>query len=244
MIKVNQIQFTYPNSKEVVFKDITFDVDLGSVCAIIGKNGCGKTTLIKCMTGILSPELGSIEILQPSGYVPQKVNFIYDMKVLDAIVMGRYHSIGPFSLPQKLDYDIARNCADELKITPLLDKNFSELSGGQQQMVLLARALAVGSECILFDEPFSALDYGNQNQIMAVIKKLSKTNITAIFSTHDPNHVLHIADKVLIMKESGDFLFGPVNEVMTDKVLSDLYGMHLKQIKVDQNTSAVVAMYD
>ena len=244
MVNVNQIQFAYPNSERNILNEISFSVNRGEVCAIIGKNGSGKTTLLKCLSGILTHGKGSIDIVKPTGYVPQKINFIYDMNVLDTIVMGRYHFIGPFSMPKKEDYDVARKSAADLQISHLIDKNFNQLSGGQQQMVLLARAMAVGSECILFDEPFSALDYGNQNQIISVIHKLSLSNITQIFSTHDPNHVIHIAEKVLILKHDGDYLFGPTKEVMTDSILSELYGMKLKQIKVNQKTTAIIALYD
>lgn len=244
MLKVDKVRFTYPNTEKPVFEQVSFAATQGEVCAIIGKNGCGKTTLIKCITGIYQPDEGQIEVLKPVGYVPQKVNFIYDMTVLDAIVMGRYQYIGAFSMPKKADYDIARECAEKLKISFMLEKNFSQLSGGQQQLVLVARALAVGSACILFDEPCSALDYGNQNHILSIIDQLKASNITAIFSTHDPNHVLHIADKVLIMKENGDYLFGPTETMMTDKVLSDLYGMSLQKIDVNDKITAVIALYD
>lgn len=244
MLKVDRVQFTYPNTEHPVFQNISFSAAQGEVCAIIGKNGCGKTTLIKCITGIYTPEKGNIDIVSPVGYVPQKVNFIYDMTVLDAIVMGRYQYIGAFSMPKKMDYDIARDCANKLNITHLLEKNFSQLSGGQQQLVLVARALAVGSACILFDEPCSALDYGNQNHILTIINQLKQRNITAVFSTHDPNHVLHIADKVLIMKDTGEYLFGTTKTMMTDEVLSELYGMSLKKMEVDERITAVVALYD
>ena len=225
MIKVKNIRYKYESSDVEVFNDISFQIGRGEICAIIGKNGSGKTTLIKCLMDILKISEGTIDIPKPTGYVPQSVNLVYNITVLDAIVMGRYHYIGPFSQPSKKDYQIARECAERLKISHLLEKSFQNLSGGQQQLVLFARALAVGSESILFDEPFSALDFGNQNRIMSIIKSLQTSGITVLFSTHDPNHVLYIADKVLIL-EGGDFFqFGPVAEIMTDEVLSNLYGM-------------------
>ena len=244
MLNINKIAYTYPESKEPVFRDISLSVAQGEVCAILGKNGSGKTTLIKCITGIYTPQQGKIELISPVGYVPQKVNFVYDMTVLDTIVMGRYQYIGAFSVPKKSDYETARICAEKLAISDLLDKNFSQLSGGQQQMTLIARALTVGSKCIVFDEPCAALDYGNQNHILAVIRALKETNTTAVFSTHDPNHVIHIADKVLIMRGLDPFLYGTAEEMITDKILSDLYGMRLKKITVDGRSTSVVALYD
>jgi len=244
MLNIDTIEFTYPNSKNAVLQNICFTVAQGEVCAVLGKNGSGKTTLIKCITGIYKPQKGKISIIPPVGYVPQKVNFTYDMTVLDAIVMGRYQYIGAFSIPQKKDYETARACAEKLGITDLLEKNFSELSGGQQQMVLIARALTVGSNCIVFDEPCASLDYGNQNHILSVISALKETNTTAVFSTHDPNHVIHVADKVLILRGPGDYMYGTADEMITDEVLSDLYGMPLKKVMVNGRVTSIVALFD
>jgi iron complex transport system ATP-binding protein len=244
MLSIEKIEYTYPNSKQPVFRDISFSVEQGEVCAILGKNGSGKTTLIKCITGIYKPQKGNISIIPPVGYVPQKINFIYDMTVLDAIVMGRYQYIGAFSIPKKSDYETARICAERLGITDLLDKVFSELSGGQQQMALIARALSVGSKCIVFDEPCSSLDYGNQNNILSIISTLKETNTTAIFSTHDPNHVIHIANKVLILRGPGDYLYGATEEMITDEILSGLYGMQLKKVMINGRITSVVALFD
>ncbi len=244
MLNVEKIEFTYPNSKQPVFRDISFSVTQGEVCAVLGKNGSGKTTLIKCITAIYKPQKGKIDVIHPVGYVPQKVNFIYDMTVLDAIVMGRYKYIGSFSMPKRSDYETARKCAERLGITDLLEKLFSELSGGQQQLVLIARALTVGSKCIVFDEPCSSLDYGNQNNILSIISALKETNTTAIFSTHDPNHVIHIADKALILRGLDDYLYGTTEDMITDKILSDLYGMQLRKVMVNGRITSVVALFD
>lgn len=244
MLSIEKIEFMYPNAKGPVFRDLSFSVGQGEVCAILGKNGSGKTTLIKCITGIYKPLQGKIGIDPPVGYVPQKVNFIFDMNVLEAIVMGRYQYFGAFSMPKKTDYEIARVCAEKIGITDLLDKVFSQLSSGQQQMVLIARALTVGSKYIVFDEPCSSLDYGNQNHILSIISALKETNTTAIFSTHDPNHVIHVADKVLIMRGFEDYLFGSTEEMITDQVLSDLYGMPLKKVMVNGRITSVVALFD
>ena len=244
MLKIEKIAYTYPENPHPVFRNISLSVNQGEVCAILGKNGSGKTTLIKCITGIYKPQEGKIDIIPPVGYVPQKVNFVYDMTVLDTIVMGRYQYIGAFSVPKKSDYEIARDCAEKLGISELLDKNFSQLSGGQQQMALIARALTVGSKCIVFDEPCASLDFGNQNHILSVISTLKESNTTAIFSTHDPNHVIHVADKVLIMRGLDDYLFGPTKDMITDEILSDLYGMQLKKVIVNGRITSVVALYD
>lgn len=244
MLNIEKISFTYPERQQAVFKEVSFSVAQGEVCAVLGKNGSGKTTLIKCITGIFKPSEGKIDIVPPIGYVPQKVNFVYDMTVLDTIVMGRYQYIGAFSTPRLSDYEKARQSAATLGITELLDKKFSQLSGGQQQMTLIARAMTVGSNCIVFDEPCASLDYGNQNHILSVISGLKASGVTAVFSTHDPNHVIHVADKVLIMRGLEGFMFGPVKELITDEILTDLYGMPLKKVMVDGRFGSIVALYD
>jgi iron complex transport system ATP-binding protein len=244
MLSIEKIAYTYPGSDGPVFSDLSLSVGQGEVCAILGKNGSGKTTLIKCLTGILKPQQGTINLVPPVGYVPQKVNFVYDMTVLDAIVMGRYQYFGAFSMPKKEDYETARICAEKVGITDLLDKVFSQLSGGQQQMALIARALTVGSQCIVFDEPCASLDYGNQNHILSIIGTLKATNTTAVFSTHDPNHVIHVADKALILRGNGDYLYGAAKEMITDEILSGLYGMPLKKVMVNGRITSVVALFD
>lgn len=244
MLNIEKIAYAYPENAGPVFRNVSFSVTQGEVCAILGKNGSGKTTLIKCITGIYKPQTGSIGVVPPVGYVPQKVNFVYDMTVLDTIVMGRYQYIGAFSMPKKQDYETARICAEKLGISGLLDKNFSQLSGGQQQMTLIARALTVGSKCIVFDEPCASLDFGNQNHILSIISALKESNTTAVFSTHDPNHVIHVAEKVLIMRGLDDYLYGPTEEMITDGILSDLYGMPLKKVIINDRITSVVALYD
>jgi len=244
MIRAEKITFTYPQAETPVFENLSFSVDQGEVCAILGKNGSGKTTCIKCLTGILELQRGRLDVVEPIGYVPQKVNMVYDMTVLDAIVMGRYRYTGAFSLPGKADYDVARTCAEQLKITSLLDRNFSKLSGGQQQLVMVARALAVEPRCIVFDEPCSALDYGNQNHILSIIGSLRKKGITAVFSTHDPNHALHTSDKALIMGKRPDYSFGPTDSMMTEEALSSLYGMRMKHVRIGGDTTSVLALFD
>ncbi len=244
MLQVDKISYRYPYTYRPVFKDLSFSLEQGDVCAILGKNGSGKTTLIKCITGLYKPQEGSIQTFPMVGYVPQKVNFLYEMTVLEAIVMGRFQFFGAFSMPQKQDYEMARICADKLGITGILDHWYSRISGGQQQMVLIARALAVGSQCIVFDEPCASLDYGNQNHILSIIKAMKETNTTAVFSTHDPNHVIHIADKVLIMRGMEDYLFGETNDIITDRIISDLYGMQLKKMIINDRITSVVALFD
>lgn len=244
MVNIHNIAYTYPENDTPVFSNLSISVAQGEICAILGKNGSGKTTLIKCIAGIIKPQVGKIDVVSSVGYVPQKTNLVYDMQVLDAIVMGRYQHFGAFSVPKKIDYEIARSCAEKLGISGILNKSFLQLSGGQQQLVLVARALTIGNSFIIFDEPCAALDFGNQNQILSVIKALKETNTTAIFSTHDPNHVIHIADKTIILKGNNEYMFGTATEMTTNKILSDLYGMALEKVKIDERRDAIIALYD
>ncbi len=242
MIGTQNLAFSFGAKTEPLFEDLSIDVQEGEILAILGRNGVGKTTFLKCILGLQNGYTGTLQSVEYVGYVPQKIFPTFDMPALEMIVMGRMPYLGLFGQPDKNDYDIAKRIAADLDIESLLDVSFNDLSGGQKQMVLIARALCTEPAAILFDEPMSALDYSNQNRVLGLINKIAKQGMTVIFTTHDPTHAIHVADKVLLMKDHATHYFGQTQDVLTDDNLHSVYDLALCVQQV-QNNSVVVPIF-
>lgn len=224
VIKVQDLRFGY-SLNDPVIERLSFSLRAGEICAFLGENGCGKTTLIDLLLGLQKPQAGLIEILRSSALVPQKFSVPFNFSCEEIALMGRARNISSFATPGPKDFEAVLQAFRELKIESLLHKKFAELSGGQQQMVLIARALASDADVIFLDEPASALDLKNQDKMLFLLKQLSKNKgKTIVFTTHHPNHALAAADKVLLMKR-GHYIFGSRSEVLTEENLTTLFGL-------------------
>ena len=243
MIKVENLSFNYVDFE--VLKDISFEVNQGEICAIFGPNGAGKSTLFKCIVGFLKPNKGRILVdgkdiinLSPKerakilAYVPQEHKPSFPYLVKEIVLMGRNPHLSLLG-PKKEDYEIAYKCLRQVGIGHLADRVYSNLSGGQRQLVLLARALAQETNIMLLDEPTSALDFKNQLKIWDILKKLKESGITIIVTVHDPNHVLWFCDKVIILNKGEILDIGSPLEVLNENNIKKLYGdiCSIKDIK-------------
>ncbi|WP_299815061.1 ABC transporter ATP-binding protein [uncultured Roseibium sp.] len=203
-----------------------FHLESGSVLSILGANGVGKTTLLGTLIGLLKPAGGKVAIDGRIGFVPQLFEVPFSYSALDIALMGRARHLGLFGSPGAKDYEIVRRCFSMLGITKLEHQTFNSLSGGQRQLVMIAQAL--GSECdlLILDEPCAALDYKNQDKVLALLAQLQKDHgMTIVFTTHMPQHAVEVASHVLLMTSGRDFLFGPVPEILNAANLSDLYAL-------------------
>lgn len=232
MLQVKEGSFAYTNGRAIL-KDITFTLREKEVMAIMGPNGVGKTTLLKCLMGILKWQTGYsvIDKMESGvakinvGYVPQAHQFAFPYSVLDMVVFGRAKYMSIFATPSREDYKIARNSLEEVGILNLSDKSCNRLSGGQLQMVLIARALAGEPRLLILDEPESHLDFYNQSTILQIIKKLSKEkNIACIMNTHYPNHAIQVADQVLLLNEH-KYVVGKPLEVLNKDNIKEYFGV-------------------
>ena len=225
-VSVKDLSFGYPNLPNLI-RFLSFEVKEGDIFAILGVNGCGKSTLIDILLGQKKPSSGTVEMQERCGFVPQKFSTSFDYSVEDIVLMGRATHVKTFSVPTEHDRQVAENALNALGIAHWRHRIFSELSGGQQQLVLLSRALATESKTILLDEPTSALVLGNQNKVLSLLKDIAeRTGLTVIFTTHQPNHTVAIANKVLLMNKP-NYPSGPIEEVLTPETLTELFGMKI-----------------
>ncbi|MBL0907433.1 ABC transporter ATP-binding protein [Pectobacterium carotovorum] len=206
----------------------------GEITAILGANGRGKTTLLNTLMGHLSPLSGTIQRDGQIGFVPQIFTPPFSYSVLDMVLMGRAARVRLFAMPSAHDITVALNALTMLGIASLAECEFSALSGGQRQLVLIARALASECQVLILDEPTAALDVQNQAQVLRLLKHLAKTqHLSILLTTHDPSHALAIADRALLLMDNQHYLYGRCDEVVTEDNLSRLYGIPMRQVCVD-----------
>jgi len=233
MIKIENA--TFKRSDKIIFKDYSFDIEQADIIAILGPNGRGKTTLLKTILNLLPLTKGNISIDAQIAYVPQNSQLIFDFTVLDVVLMGRVKHLKFFSNPSKKDYNLAYESLEILNIKEFADRNFSELSGGEKQLVLIARAIVSQCNFLVLDEPASALDFSNQKKVLNKLKFLNlKQKMTILYSTHYPQHAFYLSNKVLLMFEN-NYLFDETEKLMTEKILSKLYGMDIKEVDFEIN---------
>ena len=242
-IKVENGTFSYKEYK--VLDDINFQVSSGEILSVLGPNGIGKTTLLKCMMGLLNwssgktvlndkniKELTSKEIWKKIAYVPQAKAGILGLSVLDMVILGRSAHLKMTEQPGKKDYEIAEISIKEIGLEHLKNKQCNKISGGELQMVLIARALATQPDMLVLDEPESNLDFKNQLIILDTLKRLvHKKNLCSIINTHYPAHALKISDKSLILSvdDMGNKIckYGNTKEIISEKNMEEAF-----QVKV------------
>ncbi|WP_213996238.1 ABC transporter ATP-binding protein [Tepidanaerobacter syntrophicus] len=228
-----------------VLKDVSFTLNTGEVLCILGPNGSGKTTLFKTimklkepMAGVISVDGSNIskwscdKIANYIGYIPQNYSTVFPYTTLEIVVMGRTPKISIWSTPKAKDIQIALDSMRALNILHLKDKIFTKISGGERQLVLIARAIAQQTKFLIMDEPTNNLDFGNQVLILNQIKRLSEKGMAVIMATHVPEHAFLYADKVLMVKDGYVLAYGKSKEILSEDNLRKLYGVNLKLMPV------------
>ncbi len=240
-IRIRGLEFSY--SSIPALKDVTIDIHESEIVAIVGPNGSGKSTLLKCIERILKPQKGvilingkdvkdfsQIEIARTVGYVPQSVKQFFPATVFEVVLMGRRPYLGWRC--SKRDIEKVFEVLKILNIENIAMRDFNELSGGQQQKVLIARALVQEPEILLLDEPTANLDIKHQLEVMEIIKRIVRMNgITAIIAIHDLNLASKYADRIVMMKDGKVFAIGTPEEVLTSANIESVYDVKVRIIR-------------
>lgn len=255
MIKVVDGCFAYPKSSQIL-DHICFELDDGKIMTILGQNGIGKTTLIKCLTGILKwtdgytmideKKIHNIREINGLGYVPQAHPLSFSYTVRQIITMGRTRYVGTFSVPSAKDREAVEQAMEETGISDLADRSCNQLSGGQLQMALIARALAGNPKIMILDEPESHLDFKNQFLILKLIERLAdEKNISCIINTHFPEHALMMSDKTLLLGDQ-NYLFGNTEDMVEEEHIAEYFQIRSKiaEVKDGENSRKVFVVLD
>lgn len=253
LFEVKNISFSYDG--EEIFSDISFSIYRGDVLCILGPNGTGKTTLIKCLNGLHEVNSGEIlingenmkklsfkEISRHIGYIPQSHVPSFPFKVLDVVLMGRAPYLNLSDSPKKEDMEIALNSLKTLGIEKLKDKEYTNLSGGERQLVFLARVLCQKPDILILDEPTSHLDFGNQIKLLEIIDNLAKTGLSIIMSSHFPDHAFLSSTKVAIMKDRRFIDFGTPDDVVCEENLRKAYSIDVRLIELEDKRKVCVPL--
>jgi iron complex transport system ATP-binding protein len=243
MLEVKALAFGFPGRS--VGRDVSFSLGRGEVMCVLGPNGGGKTTLFRTILGLLQSQEGSIhldgnalqrlsriEIARLAGYVPQEHAGYFAFTVREFVLMGRTAHLGAFSVPAKKDREVADRVLESLAISALAERPITEISGGERQLALLARALAQEPKVLVLDEPTAGLDFGNQVRVLERMSQLAASGIAILFSSHDPDHAFLCAQRALLLAQGRVLEIGAPAQVIRPDTLERLYGVSVQVLRL------------
>jgi iron complex transport system ATP-binding protein len=233
VLRVRGLLYRHAFSRTPLIKAIDLDLEPGQILCLLGPNGTGKTTLMRCILGLLRPENGTIRIdgrtslsarerARKIAYVPQ---FSADsaLSLQDIVLMGRTPHMPPLAQPGRRDRSLALAALDRVGLEHLAHRAFESVSGGERQLTLIARALAQESKIFLMDEPTASLDLGNQVRVLRTIRDLAAEGMAIMFTSHQPEHAFLLGATVAVIKDGQIANVGPASEILHAEMLSDLY---------------------
>ncbi len=245
LLSFADIQFGYQQGNHLVLDGLWLEVNAGSVTAILGPNGSGKTTLLRLALGWLKPSAGKVllagkpierysrhELGRWMGLVPQTEHIPYAYSLLEYVLLGRAPYLKPLQMPGEEDVRVARQALERVGLQALAKRSVLTLSGGEKQLVLVARALAQQPRLLLLDEPTAHLDLGNKYHLLRLLNTLASQGVTVLLTTHEPEVAAAIASEVVLMRHGRVQHAGAIGETLTGERLSETYGIpvHVRQI--------------
>lgn len=251
MIKIENLNYSY-DKKNIILENINLSFEENKIYFLLGKNGSGKSTLIKCILNILNDYEGNIfidsknlktmsrkEISKYLSYVPQEHYPLFNYNVLDVAAMAMANSLKFYEYPNKKDMDRVKEVFSYLNILHLSSKGYSELSGGERQLILIARAILQNSKIILMDEPTSNLDYGNKIRLMQTLNRLKRDGYTIIISSHDPQDAIFYGDITVLFHEKKILKYGATTDIINSENLTKIYGQDIEVIHIHEKEVAI-----
>jgi len=249
-VEVRNLSFSYGARR--VLDDLSFTVPDGALVAVLGPNGVGKSTLFRCLLGLLRGYEGEIllngrpreayasrQLARIAAYVPQSSEPTFSYTVLETVLMGTTAQLGLLEYPGRTEREHAENALRLLGIEDLAERRIDQISGGEQQLVLLARALAQDAKLLVMDEPTANLDYGNQQRVLQSIVKLTEQGYTVLLSTHHPDHALRYAGHVLALQDGRLAAFGRTGDVLTAELVEKLYRFRAQIVTMETGNGQV-----
>ncbi len=240
ILEVENGCFGYPK-QEKILKNINLHLEKGHILSVLGPNGIGKTTLLKCMIGLLPWTSGrsilngtdlckmkSKDIWNTISYIPQAHSFSFSYTGLEMVMLGRSSHLGLFEQPGAQEIEMAEAMMEKVGITRLAGKDCNRMSGGELQMVLIARALINEPQLIILDEPETGLDFHNQILVLNIIERLAhEEGISAIMNTHYPTNAMSIADEAFMMNRKGDRFYGTTDSILNEQNISRSFDVNV-----------------
>lgn len=237
-IQVCDLCFSYGDRP--VLRSIGFQAEPGQLISLLGPNGAGKSTLLRCILGLLRPSSGRVlvdgrdartmdarELARHIAYIPQTHHPVYPFQVLDMVLMGATAHMSLFSVPGPAQHRRAMEALERLDIAHLAHRSCAAVSGGEQQLVLIARALAQQAGCLILDEPTASLDLGNRIAVMQTLQRLAREGCCVIQTTHDPDQAYLYSHRLLALKDGQLLAQGAPREILDGELMSRLYGTEL-----------------
>lgn len=251
MLSASHLAYAY--GRRMILEDVSLQLNTGESVALLGANGSGKSTLIRLLLGILKPLRGGIRLgdtdlqslsarqrAQRMAYVPQDHGAAFPFLVRDVVLMGRMPHQSWLGGASVHDREHAEAALGRLGISALAERSYTELSGGQRQLVIIARALAQESPVLILDEPVTGLDYGNQHRLMAQIQDLADSGYAILQSSHYPEHALSTASRVILLKDGRVLADGPPAEVLHPEHLHALYGIDTERVELSDGRHVIL----
>ena len=249
-IEVKNLSFSYADRQ--VLYDISFSVGKGEFLSILGPNGVGKSTLFRCTLGLLSNYTGQVlvdgkdartftvrEAARHIAYIPQSSHPAFNYSVFDIVLMGTTSALSPFRTPSREDRDRCVHALEKVGIPHLAQRCFHRLSGGEQQLVMIARALVQNAPILMLDEPTANLDFGNQLLVLEQVRNLAKEGYTVIQTTHHPEQSYMFSDRILAIQNGRVLIEGTPAEVLTKQTMQLLYGVEVDVLSLYQDRARI-----
>ena len=235
-MNVKELRFSYGGHE--VLKGVSFDANYGEFLSVLGPNGVGKSTLFRCILGLMKPSAGSVlinnedihaisagELSRRMAYIPQSHHPLFNFSVMDMVLMGTTSQMNCCASPGKAQEKLALEAIERMGIMHLKDRGCANISGGERQLVLIARAIAQQAKILVMDEPSANLDFGNKIRVMQTVKGLTQDGYTIIQSTHDPDQAYFYSDKILALYGGKVLAWGTPQETICNGVISTLYNV-------------------